>query len=180
MSDDVGLGPPIPNSYWVCAGRFAAGEYPGAYDPREAAIRVRTLLEAGIDHFIDLTERRDGLKPYEQIALKEGRAVGRSVRRESHPLRDMSVPRRAGDMVAILDAIDAALRQGRTVYVHCWGGIGRTGTVVGCWLVRHGLTGDRALEQIARWWQHVEKRWREPVSPHTREQRDYVRAWTEP
>ncbi len=24
------------------------------------------------------------------------------------------------------------------VYVHCWGGVGRTGTVVGCWLLRHG------------------------------------------
>lgn len=34
-----------------------------------------------------------------------------------------------------------ALAAGQTVYVHCYGGIGRTGTVVGCWLVRHGLSG---------------------------------------
>ena len=27
---------------------------------------------------------------------------------------------------------------GRKVYVHCWGGVGRTGTVVGCYLVRQG------------------------------------------
>ena len=31
------------------------------------------------------------------------------------------------------------------MYLHCWGGVGRTGTVVGCWLVRHGRTGDEAL-----------------------------------
>ena len=50
-------------------------------------------------------------------------------------------------MASILDAIDAALDGGKTVYVHCWGGVGRTGTVVGCWLVRHGKTGDEALRQ---------------------------------
>jgi protein-tyrosine phosphatase len=93
---------------------------------------------------------------------------------------DMSVPRRAAEMAAILDAIDDALGQGRTVYVHCWGGIGRTGAVVGCWLVRHGLTGQGALDQIAEWWQHVEKVHRQPFSPETPAQRDYVRTWTEP
>ena len=173
-------GPPIPNSYWVEPGRLAAGEYPGAFYSSDAAVKVRTLLEAGIDHFIDLTQPRDGLAPYEQTALEQGRAMGRTVRYERHPVRDMSTPRRAEEMAAILDAIDAALDKGSTVYVHCWGGIGRTGTVVGCWLVRHGLTGDGALRQIAEWWQHVEKSRRVPRSPQTAAQHDFVRNWVEP
>ena len=127
MSDAGGPGRPIPNSYWVREGRFAAGEYPGDLHPRDAAAKVRALIEAGIDCFIDLTQRRDGLAPYEQIAHEQARALGRSVRRESHPIMDMGVPRRATEMVAILDAVDGALGEGRTVYVHCWGGIGRTG-----------------------------------------------------
>ena len=57
----------------------------------------------------------------------------------------MSVPRSAEAVATILGAIDVALAQGRTVDVHCWGRIGRTGAAVGCWLVRHGLTGDGAL-----------------------------------
>ena len=180
MSDADGPGRPIPNSYWVREGRFAAGEYPGDLDPRDAAAKVRALIEAGVDCFIDLTQRRDGLAPYEQIAHEQARALGRSVRRESHPIMDMGVPRRAADMAAILDAVDGALDEGRTVYVHCWGGIGRTGTVVGCWLVRHGLTGQEALDQIAEWWQHVEKSWLHTESPQTRHQRDFVERWAEP
>lgn len=31
------------------------------------------------------------------------------------------------------------------VYLHCWGGIGRTGTIVGCWLARNGFPGKAAL-----------------------------------
>ena len=171
---------PIANSYWVRPGCFAAGEYPGDRDPRVAANKVRALLDAGIDHFIDLTQRRDGLLPYEPIALEQGRAAGLAVRCESHPITDMSVPRRPAEMTAVLDAIDGALALDRTVYVHCWGGIGRTGTVVGCWLVRHGRSGEEALAQIAEWWQHVAKSTIYPKSPQTCEQRDYVRAWTEP
>ena len=171
---------PIPNSYWVKPGRFAAGEYPGAFYPSDAAVKVQTLLEAGIDHFIDLTQPRDGLAPYKQIAREQGRAMGRTVRYERHPVRDMSTPRRAEEMAAILDTIDDALDRGSTVYVHCWGGIGRTGTVVGCWLVRHGLTGDGALDQIAEWWQHVEKSRIHRMSPQTQGQRSYVSDWVEP
>ncbi|WP_374108489.1 hypothetical protein [Nostoc sp. XA010] len=37
-----------------------------------------------------------------------------------------------------LPPIDRALNGQEKVYVHCWGGIGRTGIVVGCYLV--GIT----------------------------------------
>ena len=118
--------------------------------------------------------------PYEGIAKEEARRLGLTVEYERHPIRDGSVPRCPQQMAGILDAIDAAMQDGKTVYVHCWGGVGRTGVVVGCWLVRHGRTGDAALGQIAEWWQGVEKVYRSPISPETSEQREYVRDWTEP
>ena len=169
---------PSSNSYWVIPGRFAAGEYPGALERGEAATRVKTLLNAGINHFIDLTEPGE-LNPYAGIAEEEARRLGLTVGHERHQIADASVPS-PEQMARTLNAIDAALSAGKSVYVHCWGGVGRTGTVVGCWLVRQGRTGDEALEQLAEWWQGVEKVYRRPISPETREQHEYVRGWTEP
>jgi protein-tyrosine phosphatase len=64
------------------------------------------------------------------------------------PVNDMDVPS-LPEMKEILDDIDAAIAAGRAVYVHCWGGLGRTGTVVGCWLARHGIArGKSALKKL--------------------------------
>ena len=179
MPIDDGQERPMENSYWIEAGRFAAGEYPGHWDPVWASEKVRKLLDAGIDHFIDLTEAGE-LEPYSGIVAKEARRRGSDIGWERHPIVDLSVPSSPRQMVRILDAIDAALGDGKTPYIHCWGGVGRTGTTVGCWLVRHGRTGEEALRRIADWWQGMEKIYYHPRSPETREQREYVRSWTEP
>jgi protein-tyrosine phosphatase len=50
---------------------------------------------------------------------------------------------------AALDEIDGELAAGGLVYVHCWAGCGRTGVVVGSWLVRHGMEPNDALARIA-------------------------------
>ena len=179
MSTSGGDNRLIPNSYWVVPGRFAAGEYPGAKNRKEAADKLKTLLDAGIDHFFDLTEQGE-LVPYSEILEDAARSIGVSAGWERHPIVDVNVPRSPEQMASILDAVDSAISEGKAVYVHCWGGTGRTGTVVGCWLVRRGSTGDEALRQIAEWWKGVEKVWRVPASPETPMQREYVRNWTEP
>lgn len=171
---------PMANSYWVVPGRLAAGEYPGAPHPVAAARKLRTLLRAGINHFIDLTEEDEWLEPYAQIATREAALLGSEVKHERHAIVDMRVPRSRRETAGMLDAIDAALDDGRNVYLHCWGGAGRTGTVLGCWLVRHGSTGEDALARIARWWRGVEKAYRLRHSPQTPQQCAYVRNWAEP
>ena len=80
-------------------------------------------------------------------------------------------------MKSILDQIDRSLAAGRKVYLHCWGGIGRTGTTVGCYLVRRGLNGEQALGQLAAWWRDVPKSRIHPQSPETREQAAFIRNW---
>jgi protein-tyrosine phosphatase len=82
-------------------------------------------------------------------------------------------------MSAILDTVDQAVAAGHLVYVHCWGGTGRTGTVVGCYLARHGLSGDAALVEVERLWRVMAKAKWKPRSPETDEQADWVRHWRE-
>ncbi|HVT38678.1 MAG TPA: ADP-ribosylglycohydrolase family protein [Gemmatimonadaceae bacterium] len=82
-------------------------------------------------------------------------------------------------MHTILDTVDHAAARGRTVYVHCVGGIGRTGTVAGCWLVRHGCSGTEALAIIAERWKTVAKHIWHWKSPDYGEQREFVMAWHE-
>jgi hypothetical protein len=133
---------PIDDSYWLSPGRLLAGEYPGAARDDEARRKLRRLAWSGVDVFLDLTEPGEyGLRPYAPL-LPAG-AVHRRM-----PIADQDVPDPDG-MRAILDALGAALADGRVVYLHCFGGIGRTGTVAGCWLVEQGLSGGRALEHIA-------------------------------
>jgi protein-tyrosine phosphatase len=160
---------PIPGAYWVRPGQLLAGPYPGGWGENRARERLRALLAAGVDLFVDLTEssERDS---YEPLLNEEAARLNRRVSHIRLSIPDMDVPP-AEEMVRILDTIDSALIEGKMVYVHCMGGIGRTGTVVGCFLVRHGMTGDNALREIARLLHDG--------SPETIEQRAMITNWRE-
>ena len=174
---------PIPDSYWVTvpplsAGRLLAGEYPGAEDPAAATRKLGRFLDAGVTTFVDLTERGEySLRPYAAEIIALGAARGRTIAHHRRPIPDLGAPA-PEDMARILDTIDEALAAGQTVYVHCFGGIGRTGTVIGCWLVRHGLSGEAALRQIAAWRAGTPDGHR--VSPETEVQRRMIMQWSEP
>ena len=171
---------PIPDCYVVPGARLLGGEYPITPDPVEARQKLARIVAAGVDLFIDLTTSDDPLEPYEDLLAEVGN--GRKVEYQRHPIRDMDVTD-ARTMTRILDALDHALLAGRTVYVHCWGGVGRTGTVIGCWLARHGLDGDAALRTVGELFGTVseKKRLAHPTgSPQTRRQVEMVRGWREP
>ena len=165
--------PSDPDCYWVEPGRLVAGEYPADWSERGTRRKLRALLEAGIRTFIDLTE--DGeLEAYDHWLLKEAGTLAVEVTYHRHPVRDLRVPTREG-MRAILALIDDAIANDAPVYVHCWGGIGRTGTVVGCWLVERGRSGSQALVDIVLLREGIRKRLL--TSPEMPEQRIFVEAW---
>ena len=171
---------PTPNCYWVVPG-FLAGNYPRTRDDRSSRDKLRRIVDAGVTCFVDLTTSDDPLEPYEDLLteVSAGAAAdGRTAVRESFPINDMSIPVSRDFTRAILDTIDRVRAEGGTVYLHCWGGVGRTGTIVGCWLVRHGMGAEQALARVAELWATREGAgW--STSPQTEEQFRYVREWSD-
>jgi len=166
---------PIIESYWVEENRFIAGEYPGGYDPETTRRRMDAFLEAGVNTFIDLTQSHE-LPPYESILKEQAQIHGVNASYHNFPIRDHTTPS-AETMTDILNTIDKAIKNGGCVYVHCWGGVGRTGMVVGCYLVRHGSTNEHALSQVN---QLYKTRPGNPYllrSPETPEQIEFVLNW---
>jgi len=159
---------PIENCYWVVPGKFLAGEYPRNKDEASSRAKIDALISSGVTNFIDLTEEDENLLPYKALLEKASH--------ERFPIRDVSVPNSPGTTVTILDTIDRHIWKERIVYLHCWGGIGRTGMIVGCWLARHGLEGELALLRLRELWRQCPKSsFRK--SPETKEQERYILNW---
>lgn len=159
--------PPVPRAVWVRPGALLAGPYPAPHDDTRARTWLRALLAAGIIIFVDLTEEGER-PPYLEMLRDEAARGGWGATHYRLAIPDFGVPDEA-HMVAILDTIDGAVAAGQPVYVHCLGGVGRTGTVVGCHLARHGADGEEALRRVAALLGEG--------SPETEAQRLFVRRW---
>lgn len=166
------------NSYWLHPTNLLAGEYPGAPDPAAARRKLGDFLDRGFTAFLDLTVS-DELSPYEPLLVELAQARGIDCEYRRLPIRDVDVPSDPSQMRDILAQIQRWQRQQRKVYFHCWGGVGRTGTVAGCYLVQHGYTGKAALVQLQQLWTQMseDKQRRKPHTPETQAQRDYVLSW---
>ncbi|MHB8865327.1 MAG: protein-tyrosine phosphatase family protein [Pirellulaceae bacterium] len=174
--------PPTPWSYWVVDGQLLAGAFPGALDPLDHRLKIKTLVVAGIRTIINLMEEAESdhhgrpFAAYEQVATQTASPEAMDCARYS--IRDLSVPR-PQLMSEILEHIDRSLADGRPVYVHCWGGVGRTGTVIGCWLLRHGLAKrGRVFTTLTRLRRQDAERGNR-MSPETEAQRQFVLNWPE-
>jgi protein-tyrosine phosphatase len=165
---------PFPYSYWVRPGLLLAGEYPGDTDDAAVRTRLAALLNLGIRTFLDLTEAHEA-SDYAKILQVMAAEEGLEITCKRIPVCDRRVPVES-ILADILDFIDGSIARGKPLFVHCYGGIGRTGTAVGCYLMRHGLAESAGV--IAK---IAELRSRVPgdydCSPHTEEQVQRVKTW---
>ncbi len=171
---------PHEDCYWVVEQGWLAGEYPGGPHRDEARVRIRQHLGAGIRRFVDLTESGEaGLLPYDDLLREEAATLGIKAEHRRHPIPDLGVPADVARMHAVLDDVDDAVRAGERVYLHCFGGRGRTGTAVACWFVRGGLAPAAALDRVLELYLTMAKargkRW--DRSPETEGQRAFVRTF---
>ncbi|HTQ16783.1 serine/threonine protein phosphatase [Mycobacterium sp.] len=165
------------HAWWVEPDRLLAGEYPGSLSEDKAKEKVRLLMAAGINSFVDLTES-DELRPYApKLLVDAAEQAGRPV--PSHhrfAIRDMSILADEAGYDVIVAHIRSELDAGKGVYIHCWGGKGRTGTVVGCWLIdNYGLDYKGAIQRMRDLRAGTRKSVYAPIIPETEQQHGVLR-----
>jgi atypical dual specificity phosphatase len=138
---------------WLEDGRVAACRYPR--DERA----LRDLADAGVRLIVNLHPRAHRAEQLSRLNL-----------RELHlPVADFTPPS-AEQLDTGVAAIREAVASGESVAVHCGGGLGRTGTLVACYLVDGGLSADAAIAEVRRF---------RPGSVETPAQEAAVRAFAE-
>jgi hypothetical protein len=166
---------PTPESYWVAPNQLLAGAHPSARWGFQTRRKLGALLDAGIRAFVDLTDTDHGVTPYDGMLKTLAATRGHEVTYRRMAIRDAGVPA-PDDMADILNHIDREIDASRPVYVHCLAGIGRTGTVVGCWIVeKEGGTALQALDRLAQLRAGTRDAFK--PSPETHEQREFLARW---
>ena len=177
MNDNHFPAPPFFNAYWAAPGKLLAGPFPGSLDKAESEKRLSALAGCGVRAVANLMKADEVNfmgEPFKPYLDDLQRFAGETVEWARFPVIDMDTP--SGEaMITTLNAIDDWMERDLTVYVHCWGGLGRTGTVVGCWLARHDIAaGKAALQQIRTLRSAADTR---DFSPQTPDQIEMVRSW---
>lgn len=125
-----------------------AGEYPFAVDTELALKKIEILKQLKISYIIDLTEEGELLTYSNNIV---------NIIHKRFPISDRSVPKTTENMHTILECIHEAKKNGERIYIHCWGGVGRTGTVIGCWFLFNGLNFEESMRRLRVLWKTCPK-----------------------
>ena len=116
---------------WLEAERLAACGYP------RTPADWQTLREGGFTLLINLHER-----PHDPDTLASAGATMLHL-----PVTDFTPPT-AEQLAEGVAALRAALDAGGRVAVHCGAGLGRTGTLLACYLVSTGATAEAAIAAV--------------------------------
>ena len=122
--------------------------------PASSVYDFEFLKENGFEAIVSLTEF-----PLNKVLIEE---FGFSVKHI--PVRDFEAPTLEQIEVFIAFAVKARA-EGKKLVVHCDAGIGRTGTVLACYLVSKGYNAAKAIEEV---------RVKRPGSVETIEQEELV------
>jgi ADP-ribosylglycohydrolase/protein-tyrosine phosphatase len=149
---------------------LVAGQYPGSRGRITHTLKMAGIVNLEIDTIINLMEldELERFTPY-QKALKH---VIQNLKIHHLPIRDMDIPDDQ-TLQRILDTMENDIENAKRVYVHCWGGHGRTGTVIGSWLVKEGMNAEEALDKIKK--QRLLTSFGDAPSPQTPEQIDVIK-----
>lgn len=125
---------------------------------------VRAWRKAGLDVIVSL------LTPDEIVRLELAEEAGlcqiHNVLFLNFPIEDHGVPKSQADAFEFASKLHNALASNQSVAIHCWGGIGRSGMIAACVLVRAGVEPNEALRRVSAA--------RGSAVPDTQEQQQWV------
>jgi len=84
----------------------------------------------------------------------------------SYPIRDRQVPTSEAKLAQMLEKVDRTLSSGKNVLIHCRQGVGRSGLVAACLLVKKGVSPGAAIDKLSSA--------RGVAVPETEEQREWI------
>lgn len=127
---------------------FAPGKRDSRWNRDLEIDLVRLCGEYNAQVLVSLIEDHE-LKSLEIPNLVE-RAEAQGLEVIRFPIRDVSVPASIGELVILVARLIEFAQSGRTILVHCRGGLGRAGLVAACCLVALGSAPDKAITEVRR------------------------------
>jgi protein-tyrosine phosphatase len=151
--------------YWVegsWPGKLAVGPRPrgGDWLRGDLASWKRAHIDAVLSLLTPDEERDLDLRDEASEARTQG------IRFTSFPIPDRQIPRSEAKLADVLERIAGDLSTGKNVLVHCRQGIGRSGLVAACLLVKKGMSPGAAVDSVSAA--------RGMPVPETTEQRDWI------
>lgn len=162
---------PIYQSYYLGTCNVFGGEYPGDKQRSNAEAKIKQMVHFGVRHFVDLTEEGE-LVPYSQL-------LPQSCTYTRLPIRDVSTPKDIYEACQYVKNINEfSRRNDGYVYIHCWGGVGRTGVISACWLAENmeGLSFEKVMERLRSCFTSMPKSAYRTI-PDTRQQEEFIRKY---
>ncbi|MGE4067447.1 MAG: ADP-ribosylglycohydrolase family protein [Vicinamibacterales bacterium] len=150
----------------LAPGKKQAYPQSGAPWDRDLDADVARLRDVGTHDLVCLVEDIE----LEHLSIPDlvERAEAAGIRVHRLPIRDRDVPGDLETLRGLISDIVGWIAAGRSVVVHCMGGLGRAGTVGGCVLRATGRAPEDALSHLAD---------RRPGAPETDAQRDFIRRF---
>ena len=189
--------------FWLIPGHVLCGSYPGP-SPGQPNFKTECILDAGVNTYVCL---QDELPPQDAPWPEEGvpnlserakwamgnfmsyrEAAGCNARFLHYGLPDLSPAESLDALDALVCDMQRRVEAGDKLYLHCWGGRGRTGLVAACLLgaLYGDIDAEEALQRVQRYYDLRQPLGRESMcltgsarklSPETEGQRNQVRDW---